>query len=85
MVAATEVAAAVPAAGVVTTVAAGNVSLPDKTSLVLVEMDPFAVDATGSAVEVMVTGNSDIWSQATVEVLVPGVLAPFPVTVPVQV
>jgi hypothetical protein len=80
------VAAATPAAGVVTTVAAaGDASLPDKTSLVLVEVVPFAVAATESAVEVMVTGNRDNWSQAMVEVLVPGVAAPCPVTVSVHV
>jgi hypothetical protein len=43
------------------------------------------VATTASAVEVIVTGSNVIWSQGTVEVVVPGVLAPFPVTVSVQV
>lgn len=74
-----------PAAGVVVAVAAtGDASPPDTTWVVPREV-PFAVAATTSAVEVMVTGNRDNWSQAMVEVLVPGVAAPFLVTVSVQV
>ena len=72
-------AAATPAAGVVMTVA--EALLPVESSLVV----PFAVAATASAVDVMVTSNNVIWSQPMVEVLVPGVLIPFPVIVSVQV
>lgn len=80
------VAAVTPAAGVVTAVAAaGDASLPGEASVVLVAVGPFAVAATASAVDVMVTGNRDNSSQAMVEVLVPGVAAPCPVTVSVHV
>lgn len=70
------------AAGVVAMVVAAAAG--DGTPVVVPFRVEFAVAATALAVEVMVTANRVIWSQATVEVLVPGVPA-VPVTVSVQV
>jgi hypothetical protein len=74
------------ASRVVAAAAAGDAWPPGRTWLAFLAVDPAsAVAKTASAVEVMVTGNSVIWSQSMVEVLVPGVSGPFPVTVSVQV
>jgi hypothetical protein len=81
-----EASRVVAAAAAVVAAAAGDVWPPGRTWLAFLAIDsPFAVAKTASAVEVMVTGNSVIWSQPMVEVLVPGVSGPFPVTVSVQV